>query len=102
MDPVEALADATPQFEEAYTVHRLRVFNLCRYLLGSSDTAQDATQEVFLRAQERFSAYDPSRPLSSWLTAISRGSSEAVTRWPRVTLRGRQSAHLSSSSHTRS
>ena len=71
MDPVEALADATPQFEEAYTVHRLRVFNLCRYLLGSSDTAQDATQEVFLRAQERFSAYDPSRPLSSWLTAIA-------------------------------
>lgn len=71
MDPVEELVDVTPQFKEAYTAHRLRVFNLCRYLLGSSDAAQDASQEVFLRAQERFSTYDASRPLSSWLAGIA-------------------------------
>ena len=62
---------ATPQFDEAYSVHRLRVSNLCRYLLGSSDAGQDATQEVFLRAQERLSTYDPSRPMSSWLAGIA-------------------------------
>ncbi len=71
MDPVEAVATTTHQFETAYTTHRARVFNLCRYLLGSSHLAEDATHEVFLRAQRRFSTYDTSKPLSSWLAGIA-------------------------------
>ena len=71
MDPVETLTVAALQFEEAYKAHQQRVFNLCRYLLGSSDAAQDATHEVFLRAQRRYAIYDPSRPLSSWLAGRS-------------------------------
>ena len=71
MDPVETPTAANPQFEEAYKRHRQHVYNLCRYLLGSSDAAEDATHEVFLRAERRYSTYDPSRPLSSWLAGIA-------------------------------
>ena len=60
------------QFEAAYNENRPRLFNLCRYLLDSVDGAEDATHEVFLRAQRKLSTYDASKPLSSWLAGIAR------------------------------
>jgi RNA polymerase sigma-70 factor (ECF subfamily) len=58
-------------FENIYKAHYRRVFSLCRYLLNSADAAEDATHEVFLRAQRRFDTYDSSLPLSSWLLGIA-------------------------------
>ena len=69
-----ALELQTPQeldFTDIYKAHYRRVFNLCRYLLNSFDAAEDATHEVFLRAQRKLATYDRSFPFSSWLLGIA-------------------------------
>ena len=71
-----ALSDAgalpvDQDFTELYTTHYRRVFSLCRYLLNSSDAAEDATHEVFLKVRRSFSTYDQSLALSSWLAGIA-------------------------------
>src|SRR5213595_2242684 len=58
-------------FAEIYKTHYRRVFGLCRYLLNSFDAAEDATHEVFLKAQRKLATYDPSLPFSSWLSGIA-------------------------------
>jgi RNA polymerase sigma-70 factor (ECF subfamily) len=47
------------------------VFRLCLYLLGSTDSAEDAAHEVFLRVRKSLEGYDPSQPFSSWILAIA-------------------------------
>jgi len=58
-------------FSLIYESQHGRVLRLCRYLLNSAEAAEDAAHEVFLRAQSRFSTYDSSLPLSSWLSGIA-------------------------------
>jgi RNA polymerase sigma-70 factor (ECF subfamily) len=69
--PVEPQTPFDRSFEEIYKTHYRRVFSLCRYLLNSFDGAEDATHEVFLRAQRKLATYDPSLPFSSWLMGIA-------------------------------
>jgi RNA polymerase sigma-70 factor (ECF subfamily) len=69
--PVESEAPFDQHFADIYKTHYRRVFGLCRYLLNSFDAAEDATHEVFLRAQRKFATYDPSLPFSSWLLGIA-------------------------------
>lgn len=59
------------EFEEVYRKHYRRVLALCRYLLRSFDEAEDATQEVFIRADQKRSSYDPSKPYVNWLLKIA-------------------------------
>ena len=68
---VEPQAPQHQDFADIYKAHYRRVFNLCRYLLNSFDAAEDATHEVFLRAQRKLESYDPSLPFSSWLLGIA-------------------------------
>ncbi len=58
-------------FEELYRTHYRRVFGLCRQLLGAWDQAEDATQEVFMRAHRVFESYDPQQPFSRWILKIA-------------------------------
>jgi RNA polymerase sigma-70 factor (ECF subfamily) len=58
-------------FADIYRTHSRRVLGLCRYLLNSSDAAEDAAHEVFLRAQRKFATYDAALPLSTWLLGIA-------------------------------
>src|SRR5262249_43954057 len=60
---------------------------LCRYLLNSFDAAEDASHEVFLRAQKKFADYDPSLPLANWLLGIA--SHYCVDLLRRRTVEGR-------------
>jgi RNA polymerase sigma-70 factor, ECF subfamily len=62
---------AVESFSDIYKTHYRRVFSLCRYLLNSLDAAEDATHEVFMRAQRKLATYDPSLPFSSWLLGIA-------------------------------
>lgn len=50
-----------------------RVYGLCRRLLRHREAAEDATSEVFLRAQRALEAgsYDPAQPLDRWLLSIA-------------------------------
>jgi RNA polymerase sigma-70 factor, ECF subfamily len=69
--PVEPKTPFDQDFTEIYKTHYRRIFSLCRYLLNSFDAAEDATHEVFLRAQRKLATYDPFLPFSSWLSGIA-------------------------------
>jgi RNA polymerase sigma-70 factor (ECF subfamily) len=69
--PVEPKTPFDQDFADIYRTHYRRIFSLCRYLLNSFDGAEDATHEVFLRAQRKLATYDPSLPFSSWLSGIA-------------------------------
>ncbi len=69
---MSALVETMEQdFTAIYQSQHPRVLRLCRYLLNSVDAAEDAAHEVFVRAQARLSTYDPSLPMSSWLSGIA-------------------------------
>lgn len=60
------------QFEQLYRSHYRRVHGLCRQLLGSTGSADDATQEVFMRAYRAFGRYDPGQPFAGWILSIAK------------------------------
>ena len=64
-------ADVAARFDTLYRAQSRRVLQTCRYLLGSPDEAEDAAQEVFLRARQRFEQYDRERPFASWILAVA-------------------------------
>jgi RNA polymerase sigma-70 factor, ECF subfamily len=60
---------------QAYQHFSRRVYLLCRYLLGSSDAARDATNEVFLRAHQAKEQFNREQPVEGWLLSIARNYS---------------------------
>ncbi|HEU4620166.1 MAG TPA: sigma-70 family RNA polymerase sigma factor [Gammaproteobacteria bacterium] len=58
-------------FAQLYAAHYRRVFGLCRRMLRRPEQAEDAAQEVFLRAYRAFDSYDPSQPFSRWIMTIA-------------------------------
>lgn len=48
-----------------------RVFGLCRYMLDSRESAEDATSEVFLKLQRSIESYDGSIPFPRWLLRVA-------------------------------
>jgi RNA polymerase sigma-70 factor (ECF subfamily) len=58
-------------FAALYRSHYPRVFGLCRRLLGGAGSAEDATQEVFLRAFRALDRYDSSQPFAAWILGIA-------------------------------
>ena len=55
------------EFDETYRTHYRRILALCRYLLKSVHDAEDAAQEVFLRAYRNRSTMDASKSPLNWL-----------------------------------
>lgn len=55
---------------EIYRRHVRRVFGLCRYMLESRESAEDATSEVFLKLQHSIESYDGSIPFHKWLLRV--------------------------------
>ncbi len=64
-----------------------RVFGLCRYMLDSRESAEDATSEVFLKLQRSIESYDGSIPFPRWLLRVAGNQCIDVLRRGR---RGRQ------------
>jgi RNA polymerase sigma-70 factor (ECF subfamily) len=57
--------------EEIYHRYVRRVFGLCRYMLNSRESAEDATSEVFLKLQRSIESYDSSIPFPRWLLRVA-------------------------------
>src|SRR5688572_10601435 len=57
-------------FERLYRRHAPRVHSLARRLLGSSE-AEDATQEVFLRAWRKLGTYRGEGAFAAWLGRLA-------------------------------
>jgi len=56
---------------EIYRLYVRRVFGLCRYMLDSRESAEDATSEVFLKLQRSIVSYDGSIPFPRWLLWVT-------------------------------
>lgn len=59
-------------FAELYTAHYRQVRGLCRQLLGSTERAEDAAQESFVRAYRALATRDPALPFIAWIMRIAR------------------------------
>jgi RNA polymerase sigma-70 factor (ECF subfamily) len=55
------------------------VYNICYHMLKNPEEAEDAAQEVFLRAYTKLDSYDDQRQFSTWLFAIA--SHYCLDRW---------------------
>jgi len=64
-------------FGERFESFRPDVMRLCTRLIGPND-AEDATHEVFLRAETRIETFDATQPFRRWLLAI--GSNHCIDR----------------------
>lgn len=58
-------------FAEHYRNNYRRVLGLCRQMLGRMQSAEDAAQEVFLRAHRSLASYDRARPFEGWILSIA-------------------------------
>lgn len=47
------------------------VYNLAYRMLGNAHDAEDASQEIFLRAYTRLESYDQTRRFSTWLLSVA-------------------------------
>ena len=47
------------------------VYNLCYRMLGNAHDAEDAAQEVFIRAYAKLDTYDDTAKFSTWLFSIA-------------------------------
>ena len=56
---------------EIYRRYVRRVFGLCRYMLDSRESAEDATSDVFLNLQRSIDSYDGSIPFPRWLLRVA-------------------------------
>src|ERR1700684_1785528 len=56
---------------EIYRRYVRRVFGLCRYMLDSRESAEDATSEVFLQLPRSIVSYDRSTPFPRGLLRVA-------------------------------
>lgn len=62
-----------PSWEVLVRRHTRRVFNLCYRFTGNSTTAEDLSQEVFLRVYRTLGSYQPEYgAFATWLTSVTR------------------------------
>jgi RNA polymerase sigma-70 factor, ECF subfamily len=61
----------TDRFEELVRRHTRRVFGTLAGLVGNTDDARDATQDVFLKAFEHIGRFQGRSKFSTWLTSIA-------------------------------
>ena len=62
-----------PSWEELVRRHTRRVFNLCYRFTGNSSSAEDLSQEVFLRVFRTLPSYQSSQgAFPTWLTSVTR------------------------------
>src|SRR5512141_1832685 len=60
-------------WEEIVKLFNRRIYNICYRFAGSSDDAQDLTQEVFIKMYRTLPSYDHSKgAFVTWVTTITR------------------------------
>lgn len=61
----------TTAFNELVLRHQDRTYNLCRHVLGNAHDAEDAAQDVFIKAYRSLDRFQPGASLSTWLYRIA-------------------------------
>ena len=73
-------AGETDAFEELVRRHFRRIFGTLSGILGNTDAARDATQDVFLKAFEHIRGFQGRSKFSTWLTSIAINSGTELLR----------------------
>lgn len=73
-------------FNHIVSKYQQPVYNLCYQMLRNGHEAEDAAQEVFLRAYTKLDTYDDRRQFSTWLFAIASHYCLDRLKSPRVPL----------------
>ncbi|HWQ13843.1 MAG TPA: sigma-70 family RNA polymerase sigma factor [Roseiflexaceae bacterium] len=68
---VQALGGDQPAFARLMGRYAGAVYNLAYRMLGNAQDAEDAAQEIFLRAYTRLESFDRTRRFSTWLLSIA-------------------------------
>lgn len=58
-------------FGEIVLKYQDKVYNLCRHMLGNVEDAEDAAQDVFLKAYQALPKFQPDASLFTWLYHIA-------------------------------
>lgn len=72
---LEAQKGDTPSFEALLRKYFGRIYNFIYRYLGSRESAEDLTQEVFIRVYKSLPAYKPEAKFQTWLYVIARNLS---------------------------
>jgi RNA polymerase sigma-70 factor (ECF subfamily) len=71
-DLIERFKQGDPSaFEALVRKHQDRIYNICRYMLQDPQIAQDAAQDVFLKAYRALKDFRPDASLYSWIYRIA-------------------------------
>ena len=67
------IAGDSAAWEEIVQTYNRRIYNICYRFAGSSDDAQDLTQEVFIKMYRTLPSYDHTKgAFVTWVTTITR------------------------------
>jgi RNA polymerase sigma-70 factor (ECF subfamily) len=71
-EPIGRFKKGDPSaFEALVRKYQDRVYNLCRYMLKNPEDAQDAAQDVFLKAYRALKGFRPDSTLYTWIVRIT-------------------------------
>jgi RNA polymerase sigma-70 factor, ECF subfamily len=56
---------------ELYRRYAQAIFRFCRRVLPTSEDAEDATTEIFMKVRQKVGTYDSSRPFTAWLYKVA-------------------------------
>jgi RNA polymerase sigma-70 factor (ECF subfamily) len=71
-DLVKQFKNGDPSaFEEIVRKYQNRIYNLCRYMLQGPGDAQDAAQDVFLKAYRALKDFRPDSSIYTWIYRIA-------------------------------
>ena len=70
----------TKAFEELFERYKSPILNFIYRLIGNRETAEEVTQEVFIRAYKSLGIFDPKRSFSTWLYTIARNLAKNALR----------------------
>jgi RNA polymerase sigma-70 factor (ECF subfamily) len=60
-----------PAYGDIVRRYQGSVFNVCYRIMGERQSAEDLTQDTFIRAHQRLDTYDESRPFGPWIRRIA-------------------------------
>ncbi len=70
-DVARATAGDRDAFERVYRAHVGRIYSVCLRMLGDQAEAEEATQDVFIRAWQKLALYRGESAFSTWLHRLA-------------------------------
>lgn len=71
-------------FAKIVEAFQKKIFNFCFYYLGSTQDAEDATMEIFLRIFKNLSFFNPNLDFSAWVFTIAKNYLKDIAKRKKV------------------